>query len=394
MRGREMKGKLSIPNQIGAIFLTIIVIPALFISFFTFPFEFIIYEPVNYYSILENVEYKEEFPRVVSEIIIDQLLNTDENKSPTILGNKESLRIILTHYLPEEWMDGMFKDVINKVIAYLNFKTPYTTIEINIKELKNALLLNSSLISDEYLLSLDNCTVEEDSLLDGKEIIDFYTMPICKPSAENRKVVSSVLSMMIEDKTNQLPATINLIGVVSGGMILGDRTFYYYSIVRWVFRLLPFVTLILLIFIAYLLRKNKKIMRKWSGLIITTISALTVVSLLIILIGFDQFVGLIFNRYFSQVIAGFGYVLLGIIQNVGNQALLWVIAVSGSVLLFGLVLLLSARFTKSENNVIKETEDEMIPENEYAESEKEIVPETMEEIEEQEKLAEKEKKKG
>ncbi len=389
-----MKGKLSIPNQIGAIFLTIIVIPALFISFFTFPFEFIIYEPVNYYSILENVEYKEEFPRVVSEIIIDQLLNTDENKSPTILGNKESLRIILTHYLPEEWMDGMFKDVINKVIAYLNFKTPYTTIEINIKELKNALLLNSSLISDEYLLSLDNCTVEEDSLLDGKEIIDFYTMPICKPSAENRKVVSSVLSMMIEDKTNQLPATINLIGVVSGGMILGDRTFYYYSIVRWVFRLLPFVTLILLIFIAYLLRKNKKIMRKWSGLIITTISALTVVSLLIILIGFDQFVGLIFNRYFSQVIAGFGYVLLGIIQNVGNQALLWVIAVSGSVLLFGLVLLLSARFTKSENNVIKETEDEMIPENEYAESEKEIVPETMEEIEEQEKLAEKEKKKG
>ncbi len=389
-----MKGKLSIPNQIGAIFLTIIVIPALFISFFTFPFEFIIYEPVNYYSILENVEYKEEFPRVVSEIIIDQLLNTDENKSPTILGNKESLRIILTHYLPEELMDGMFKDVINKVIAYLNFKTPYTTIEINIKELKNALLLNSSLISDEYLLSLDNCTVEEDSLLDGKETIDFYSMPICKPSAENRKVVSSVLSMMIEDKTNQLPATINLIGVIPGGMILGDRTFYYYSIVRWVFRLLPFVTLILLIFIAYLLRKNKKIMRKWSGLIITTISALTVVSLFIILIGFDQFVGLIFNRYFSQVIAGFGYVLLGIIQNVGNQALLWVIAVSGSVLLFGLVLLLSARFTKSENNVIKETEDEMFPENEYAKSEKEIVPETMEEIEEQEKLADKEKKKG
>ena len=87
-----MKNKLSMPNQIGAVLLTIIVIPVLFISFFTFPFEFIIFEPVSYYSILENDEYKEEFPRVVSEIITDQLFNIDENKSPTILKNKESLK--------------------------------------------------------------------------------------------------------------------------------------------------------------------------------------------------------------------------------------------------------------------------------------------------------------
>ena len=386
-----MKSKLPISNQIGAILLTVIVIPALFISFFTFPFEFIIFEPASYYSILENAEYKEEFPRVVSEIVTDQLLNTSENKYPTILSNKESLKTILMHYLPEEWMNGIIKDVIDKVIAYLNFKTPYTSIEVNIVDLKNTLILNSSLISDEYLLSLDNCTVEEDSELDGKEIIDLYTLLICKPSAKNRKIVSSTLSMMIEDKVNQLPATINLIGVIPGGMILGDKSFYYYSITRWVFRLLPFVTLLLLIFIAYLLKNNKKIMRKWNGLILTAISAITLISLLVILIGFDQFTGLIFNRYFSLVIAGFGYVLLGMIQNVGNQALLWVIAVSGSGLLLGLVFLLSARFTVSEDNVIKENREETIPGIQTDASKKEIIPETMEEIEQQEKT---EKKKG
>ena len=160
-------------------------------SFFTIPFEFIIFELASYYSILENAEYKEEFPRVVSEIVTDQLLNTNENKFPTILTNKESFKTILMHYLPEEWMNGIIKDVIDKIIAYLNFKTPYTSIEVNIADLKKTLLLNSSLISDEYLLSLDNCTVEEDSELDGKEIIDLYILPICKPSAKNRKIVSS-----------------------------------------------------------------------------------------------------------------------------------------------------------------------------------------------------------
>ena len=386
-----MNSKLPISNQIGAILLTVIIVPALFISLFTVPFEFIIFEPTSYYSILENTEYKEEFPRVVSEIITDQLLNNDENKTPTILENEESLKTILTHYLPEEWTNGIFKNVIDKVIAYLNFKTPYTSIEVNIVDLKNALLINSSLISDEYLLSLDNCTVEEDLELDGKEIIDLYTLPICKPSAKNRKIVSSTLSMTIEDKANQLPTSINIIGVIPGGMILGDKSFYYYSVTRWIFRLLPFVTLILLIFMAYLLRKNKKIMRRWSGLILTTISALTLISLLVILIGFDQFTGLIFNRYFSLVIAGFGYVLLGMIQNVGNQALLWVIAVSGSGLLFGLVLLLSARFTKSEDNVVKESQKKTIPDIQPDASKKEIIPETMEEIEQQERT---EKKKG
>jgi len=386
-----MKSKLPISNQIGAILLTVIIIPALFISFFTIPFEFIIFEPASYYSILENAEYKEEFPRVVSEIVTDQLLNTNENKFPTILTNKESFKTILMHYLPEEWMNGIIKDVIDKIIAYLNFKTPYTSIEVNIVDLKKTLLLNSSLISDEYLLSLDNCTVEEDSELDGKEIIDLYILPICKPLAKNRKIVSSTLSMMIEDKANQLPASINLIGVIPGGMILGEKSFYYYSITRWVFRLLPFVTLLLLIFIAYLLKNNKKIMRKWSGLILTIISAITLIILLVIMIGFDQFTGLIFNRYFSLVIAGLGYVLLGMIQNVGNRALLWVIAVSGSVLLLGLVFLLSARFTKSEDNMIKEGLTTTIPDVQSDALTKEIIPETMEEIEQQEKT---EKKKG
>lgn len=391
---KKMKNKLSIFNQIGAILLTVIVIPALFISFFTLPFEFIFFEPESYYPILENTEYKEELPQIVSEIITDQLFDNGVIEPPAILENKDSLKTLLTKYLPEEWMDGIFIDIINKVAAYLNFKTPYTSIEVNIVDLKNALILNSSNLSEEYLLSLNNCTVEQDSMLDGKEIIDIYSLPFCKPSSKNRKIVSRSLSMIIEDKANHLPPSINLIGVIPGGMVLGQKSFYYYTIIRWVFRLLPFLALIILIFIAYFLRKNKKIMRKWSGLILTVISALTLVTLLVLLIGFDQFTGLIFKRYFSHVIAGFGNVLLGMVQLVGSRVVLWVIAGSGFCLLLGLILLLSARFTKPEDEVIDENSKQgKTTDIQTKTQKKDFTPETLEEIEKQEKKLEKGKKK-
>jgi hypothetical protein len=59
-----------------------------------------------------------------------------------------------------------------------------------------------------------------------------------------------------------------------------------------------------------------------------------------------------------------------------------------------LVLLLSARFTKSEDNVIEESQEEIISKIESDTSKKEIIPETMEEIEKQEKIIKEEKKKG
>ena len=369
-----MKSKISLSNKIGAILLTIIVIPTLIISLFTIPFEFVVFESASYYSILEDDEYKEGFPQVVSAIITNQLLVAGENDPLVTFENKESLNTILIKFLPDEWVNEIFKDVIDQVVAYLNFKTPYKSIKVNINSLKEALILNSSLISDKYFLSLDNCTVEEDIELAGKEVIDPYALTLCRSSEKNAEIVSSAFSKMLEDKVNQLPESINLLGVIPSGMVLGEKTFYYYSIARWVFRLLPFVTLLLLIAIAYLLRKSKKTMRKWSGMILTAIPALVLISFLVILVGVDQFVGLIFNRYFSQVIAGFGDVLLGMIQKVGTQALLWVVAISGSVLLLGLVFLFAARFTKPENKMIEESDLVTISDNEVDASEKEITP--------------------
>ena len=378
-----MYNKLSLTNKLGAVLLSIITIPALVISLFTIPIELFVFDPSSYYPVLDQDVYKEEFPVLVSELISSQLFYMNEGSSAENFSYQEKMSAVLINYLPSDWLDEVAGDVINKAVAYFNFKTPYDSIEINISELKNSIVQNSSSISEEYLQSLNNCSAVEDAPYSGNEEIVLKSLTICNPSTSKKEKVLNALDFFIQDKANKLPSTINVFGIIPSQLVSGERFFYFYSLARWVFRLLPFITLFLLIFIAQLLRKNKKLMRKWSGLILTIIPAVTLVSLIIILIGFDQFVGLIFKQYFSKVIAGFGRVLLWIMQSVGNQVLLWVAGGAAAVFLFGLILLLFARYTKNEvietrNNSLTDTEQE------NTESVKEIAPETLEEIERKE----------
>jgi hypothetical protein len=378
-----MNSKLSLTNKLGAVVISLITIPALLISLFTIPIEVIVFDPSRYYPVLDQDVYKEEFPKLVSELISSQLFNINEDSNAEYFDYQEKMSAVLVNYLSSDWLDEVAGDVINKTVAYFNFKTPYDSIEVNILELKNSILQNSISISEEYMRSMKNCSALENAAYSGNEDIVLKSINICNPSISNKETVINALDLFIQDKVNQLPSSINVFGVIPSQLVSGEKFFYFYSIARWVFRLLPFITLFLLIFIAQLLRKNKKLMRKWSGLLLTIIPAASLVSLIVILIGFDQFIGLIFKQYFSKVIAGFGRVLLWIMQSVGNQVLLWVAGGAGAVFLFGLILLLFARYTKNEENV---TENNSLTDSdqENIESIKDIVPETIEEIEKKE----------
>ena len=111
-----------------------------------------------------------------------------------------------------------------------------------------------------------------------------------------------------------------------------------------------------------------------------------------ILIGFDQFTGLIFKRYLSRVIAGFGDVLLGIAQQIGSQIVVWTLAITGLCLLFGLLILFSVRFIKSEDTLVDSSSENTKTDTSEKSKKKKYIPETLEEIEEKESKLEKGKK--
>jgi hypothetical protein len=374
-----MKKINSLLYKIIALTLTAISVPIIIISFFTFPVELIIFEPVNYYSVMNEQVYQEEFPQLVSDIISAQLFISDGAKGKEGRKYQEKLSIALSNYLPSDWLEEIAVKVIDNTIEYFNFKTSFYSIEVNIQDLKSAIFTNSTSIAEEFVLSLENCTKEEGGIFSGNETIILNSFEICKPSGNNIQVVSESMDEFIQNKTNQLPSKLNVFGVIPVQMVPGKQFFYYYSITRWLFRLLPFLSLIILIFIAQLLKNNKKIMRKWVGLILTILPAVLILCLIIILIGFDQIIGLFFKQNLANLIPGFGRILIWIVQSVGKKIILWVSGIAAIVLVFGLIMILFARFTKNDTGLSSSTQNKI-----EATPNKVIVPETLEEIEEKE----------
>jgi hypothetical protein len=386
-----MKKKYLLIKKVTAFTLSILLIPVIIISLFTFPIELIVFEPVNYYPVIQEQVYKEEFPQLVSDIISSQLFQSAGGNENEISKYQEKLSLALLNYLPTEWLEEIAVKVVDKSFDYFNFKTSSNSIEVNIQDLKNAIIINSSSIADEYLLSLEKCTASENEMFSGNESVDIISFAICKPSSGNLNMVSVALDGFIQDKTNQLPSKINVSGIIPEQMVAGEQYFYFYSIARWGFRLLPFLALVVLILVAQLLKNNKKLMRKWIGLMLTILPAALLLFLIILLIGFDQFIGLLVKQYFSNLIPGFSRILIWIMQSVGKRMILWVSGIAVIVALFGLILLLFARYTKTEAKVGSDvsalTSSKL---NEVPK--KELMPETMEVIEKREAQADSEEK--
>ena len=374
-----MNKKIGIGKWMLVFVLTLFVIPSIILSMFVLPTEMIVLNRDTYMKVVEDDQYVDQMPPVIAEVVTDQVLLI--NDVPSVLANRQSFKEIFAQYIQKTWAQEVLFDLVGNTLDYFNFKTPYATIEIGIEDLKDSIVSNSTDIADDYVLSLESCQ-NQDVLL-AETATNINELPPCKPEIDGRAVMSRFLAVYLEDKVNRLPNTLNLVGLIPSGMILGERTFYWYSIARWLFRMLPFSVLILLILIALLLKPNKKIMRGWTGWVLMGVAGVVLLSSVVLLIGLDQFLGLIFNQPFSMLIAGFGNVLLSVAHHLGNRILVWVIAQASAIFLFGLILMLAGKYSKDRQP--DQNEDKFDTSEMPAQTvEKAIVPQTLEEIEEAE----------
>jgi len=222
-------------------------------------------------------------------------------------------------------------------------------------------------------------------------------IPICKPPEIFQKPVTQIIRSVFEDSIKQIPEFIKISGIFPIESQKQETLFNRYSLMRWGLRLLPILAIALFISIAVLLRQNRSQMLQWCGKTLILVSVLMLILLTVLLIGFDQFIAMIINRYLTYVIPGFGNLLLKMSQDIGYQTLIWVIISVILVLGFGVLLLLSAKLIKPrveeedvsqlmETEATAELSDEEIkpsPDN------KQVLPDTLEEIEEKEKKAKK-----
>lgn len=403
-----MKTTIPFVNKILALFLSLIFTCTFLVSLFTLPVELVLFNEASYKPLLEDQNNLSIYPEVISDLFVDQLLFGDSpNQEPKLFSNHNNLKDIIRKEITFDWSLYVFSNLTEGVLGYLNFKKPNLSLNIDISQLKTALLLKSNNIASEYLNSLPRCTNLSNGVEANQEnvISEIFQLLPCKPSEDEFSSYTNMTSLYIEDKINQLPQEELISGNLGANSNGSIRNFIIYSIARWLLRLMPLIAISFLIAIVLLLQSNKSTSRSWVGKLLVYASVIGLVGFLTLLIGFDQFIVISFNRLNIKLIEGFDVFLLGIIQKVGYATLLWVVISDIGVLVFGSILLLVSRFLnrpsqgdhkKSNEGKIDEREIEketLLLEEKEIISEKEIKPETIEEIEEQEKKNKKEVKK-
>ena len=383
--------KIPFQNRIIALLLSLVIVAGLFLSLFTMPVELIFFNSQSYSAVLQKEDYTQTLPGILSDVLVYQTAQSGSTAGMNFVHYKDIVSPMFAAHISAETVQGTFDTAVNQTLSYLNFKIPTSDMKINISAVKDELSSGSTAITSEFLAALPNCTDNELAGLNTAAVSSAADLPACKPDSKNLAFFSQMWNKAFEDSFNGLPSSVALTAMFPVDESLTDSIFYRYSLVRWGFRLLPVLSIILLILIAALLRKQRKVMLKWTGWLLMIVSVVTLIGLVVLLIGFDQFIAMLLNPYLKNLVTGFGFVLLGAVQDVGYQMLIWVIISTVVMLMFGAALLLAGRMAKEPQPVAaEEPQYETIvsePAVEEIEPQKTVVPETMEEIEQREKDA-------
>lgn len=376
--------KIRFSNRILAVLLSIIAAIALIFSQFTFPLELVLFNGQSYVPVIEKEEFTGRYPEIITNMLISQFYDVKvAGELPSMLSNQDAFRNVLKDFVPIDWSKEVMFSFIDQIMDYLNFRLPTNAMNIEIGGLKSELILKSQDIAEKYINSLVNC--RDDAFQDTIREATAFSLPPCKPDRSLMPRVVEINSRYLEDLFNQLPSRFSTAKATAVDDSLTDRIFYYYSIGRWKLRLLPLLTLSLLILIAVLLKREHSAMLRWIGRLLVVTSAFTLILLVVVLIGFDQLIALMVNRFLGYLIEGFDVLLLGFIQEVGYRTIVWVIVSVIITLGFGLFLSLMANVfkPKKKDSVIATSDGGVSLENEQTPV-KDIAPQSIEEIEEEE----------
>lgn len=378
-----MGAKVSLWAKIVAVILSIVFFFTSVISYFSLPLELVFFDVENYTPVLEEEKTQSQYLLIISETTGDIFYQSYAgNDVPKILSDPAEFKFILQEYIPQDWAGNIFRDFTDYSLDFLNFQTTESSLRLDISPLKQNLVQNSTKISADFVATLEECSRAEGSGIELSPNTSVYELPECIPTDVDLEELTQILALHLENKFKQFPPYITISSVLSmeaGGV---DRYFNIYSVLRWMSRLMPLISLSILIFISLLLRKERKLMFQWVSRLLIFSSALTLLVLMIVLIGFDQFAAMLITEKLDGLVAGFDVLLLRLIQEVGYKTLIWVAVAAIVALVLGIIVQLISRLFK------KSVIEDAVQADQGQESPKELKPENPQEIEEKEKKLE------
>lgn len=378
-----MMQKNSVWRKGFAFILSVLVVVIFIPSLFSIPLEFVIMNSETYAAIYEEETLVETGQEAFTSFIASTLTDPGENEIvPPIFNDAEKIGNVLQPYVTGEWVKEQLMSVTQQLLQFLNFQTPFGIVDVNLSALQESIATDQEKIVEDLYASYPACD-EKDLQSLSSDAVNIIALPACDPPTEIKDEVTKIVSNYIEKYLFAIPQAykINIEDSLRGN---AQDTLLSYSIFRWTLRLLPIVLILLLIGIALLLRKNVKEMRTWMGKLLLTVSIISILAVLVLLIGSEQFTAVFINRVMTADAGAFGALLLRVLQSVTYRTLLWMGIISIGFLCAGLLILFLNR-EKKERMPEADLEEEFVePPEEIMQEKKELIEETFDETEEEE----------
>jgi LysM repeat protein len=391
--------KNSFWRKLLAFLLSIVVVAIVFPTIFAVPLEFLIMNESTYSSLVTNEKLLNAGQDAFSDYIAHQLsVAGDGEVVPPVFENTEVLSEGIKTFVTNEWLSQTLNDVSVQLLQFLNFKQPFGIVQIDLSAIKADVLAERDSFVENILNSSAPCNTEEIAQLTSGSL-SVQDVPLCNPPTELKSRMVAFISDYVEEFLYKIPQEYQ-INVEDAIMINQTNSLFSYSMVRWIFRILPVLFLVLLILIAVCLRKNRAEMRTWIGRLLVTAAALSLVLLLVLLIGSEQFTALFINQTLSAENSAFGTLLLIILQSVTYKTLLWMAVVAAGLFCIGfLILFFNKPKTKRETADIveeeisyQEADEEMLEAKQAMAEAVSVEPTTDEEVPEEEEKKKRSKK--
>jgi hypothetical protein len=330
--------KNSFWRKLLAFVLSVLVVAIVFPTIFAVPLEFLIMNGSTYSGLAHNEKLLEAGQDAFSDYITAQLSTPGENEViPPVFENTDVLSANIKNYVTKEWLGQTLTDVSGQLLQFLNFKQPFGIVTIDLTEVKEGVLADRQTLVENILNSSAPCSTEQLAQL-SSSTLSIKDMPLCNPPAEVKNKIVTAVSSYVETFIYKVPQEyqINIEDVMSTRQ---SDSLFSYSMLRWLFRVLPVFFLVLLILIAICLGKNKKEMRTWLGRLLTIAASLSLILILVLLIGSEQFTALFINRMLSAENSAFGTLLLIVLQETTYKTLLWMGVIAAGLFCVGLAIL-------------------------------------------------------
>ena len=302
--------------------------------------------------VVEDEEFTSVYPEIILNILIAQFYDAGEAAAfPEILTNKDAFKNSIKPYISIEWSKNTVKEITNQTLNFLNYRLPIDSMDVELGSLKTTLIANSEDIAQSYIMSLINCN--SNAIIGIEEDATIFDLPPCKPDRIHLEIFVELTAQYLEDVFNKLPSQLSTMEIASINKAQAERFFHIFNVARWAVRLMPVLSVFLLILISILLKKEKGVMLKWIGRLLIITSSISLLILIVVIIGFDQFVALITNEFLALLIEGVGILVLGFIREIGYKTLLWVAISFAITLIIGIFLILLAKFIKPKANELQ-----------------------------------------